>query len=246
VKASLNISAYLFVTLEDTAALSQSIRSQASSRALRGTVLLAEEGINLVLAGSPEPLRSFMDWLRTDARLRALEAKESWSDRMPFGKLVVKVKREIIRMNHPGIRPDIARARSVDARTVSRWLDAGHDDDGRPVVVLDARNAFEVAQGRLRGAIDLKLRKFSDFPEAALRNIDQLRGKTVVSYCTGGIRCEKAAIFMAEAGLENVWQLDGGILKYLQETGGKHYDGECFVFDDRIALDADLAEVTPL
>jgi UPF0176 protein len=145
-------------------------------------------------------------------------------------------------MNHPAIRPAAGRAPSVDPLTLSRWLDQGRDDAGRPVVMLDTRNAFEVAHGRFRGALDWRITKFSEFPQAALGARDELAGKTVVSYCTGGIRCEKAALFMAEAGIENVLQLEGGILRYFEHTGGRHFDGDCFVFDSRESLDGSLAE----
>jgi Predicted sulfurtransferase len=241
----LNISAYRFVPLHDCAALRESIRSQAVQRGLKGTVLLAEEGINLFLAGAPEAVRGFVAWLQADARFADLAPKESWSAHVPFRKLQVKVKREIIRMNHPAIRPHEGRAPAVDARTLERWLAQGHDDEGRPVVTLDTRNAFEVDYGTFEGAIDWRIRKFSEFPQAVLEHRDELQGKTVVSFCTGGIRCEKAAIFMREAaGLERVYQLDGGILKYFEETGGRHFRGSCFVFDEREALDASLAPRT--
>ena len=236
----LNISAYRFVVLDDPEVLRSQIHAQASSRALKGTVLLAEEGINLFLAGPPEAVRDFVNLLRSDARFAGLEVKESPSESVPFGKLLVKVKREIIRMNHPAIRPQAERAPAVSAQTLARWLDQGHDDEGREVVTLDTRNAFEVDAGRFRGAIDWRIDKFSDFPAAVLAHRDDLRGKTVVSYCTGGIRCEKAALFMADAGIERVMQLDGGILKYFEETGGAHYDGHCFVFDARREVASDL------
>jgi UPF0176 protein len=244
VKPILNISAYLFTPLSDTATWRESIRSQAGTLSLKGTVILAEEGINLFLAGRPADARAFVAWLRQDACFAALETKESWSAQVPFGKLLVKVKPEIIRMNHPAIRPAAARAPSVDATTLARWLDQGHDDAGRPVVTLDTRNAFEVAGGRFRDAIDWNIARFSEFPRAVLAHRDELKGKTVVSYCTGGIRCEKAALFMAEAGIEHVLQLDGGILKYFELTGGKHFEGSCFVFDGRDAVDASLAPVS--
>jgi UPF0176 protein len=240
VNTVLNISAYRFVVLDDPEILRSQIHAQASSRALKGTVLLAEEGINLFLAGPPEAVRDFVNWLRSDARFAALEVKESPSEAVPFGKLLVKVKREIIRMNHPAIRPQAERAPAVSAQTLARWLDQGHDDEGREVVTLDTRNAFEVDAGRFRGAIDWRIDKFSDFPAAVLAHRDDLRGKTVVSYCTGGIRCEKAALFMADAGIERVMQLDGGILKYFEEAGGAHYDGHCFVFDARREVASDL------
>ena len=236
----LNISAYRFVVLDDVEALRADIHKQATSRELKGTVLLAEEGINLFLAGPPTAVRDFVAWLRRDERFASLEVKESPSANVPFGKLLVKVKREIIRMNHPAIRPQAERAPAVSAQTLARWLDQGHDDDGREVVTLDTRNAFEVDAGRFRGAIDWRIDKFSDFPAAVLAHRDELRGKTVVSYCTGGIRCEKAALFMADAGIDHVMQLDGGILKYFEETGGAHYDGHCFVFDARREVASDL------
>jgi UPF0176 protein len=242
VKPILNISAYLFTPLSDAAGLRESIRSHAADGGLKGTVLLAEEGINLFLAGREAEVRGFVEWLRRDARFKPLAPKESWSRELPFGKLLVKVKREIIRMNHPAIQPAAGRHPAVDAQTLARWLDHGHDDQGRPVLMLDTRNAFEVAHGRFRGAVDWRIDRFSDFPSAALAHRDELAGKTVVSYCTGGIRCEKAALFMAEAGVEHVLQLDGGILKYFEETGGRHFEGECFVFDTRETLAASLAE----
>lgn len=242
VKPILNISAYLFTPLTDTAALRESIRSRAAALSLKGTVLLAEEGINLFLAGAAADVHAFLDGLRADQRFAALRPKESWSRAVPFGKLLVKVKREIIRMNHPTIRPSAERAPAVDAATLARWLDAGRDDEGRPVVLLDTRNAFEVQQGRFRGAIDWQLRKFSDFPAAVLAHREALKDKTIVSYCTGGIRCEKAALFMQQAGVDRVLQLDGGILQYFEATGGRHFDGTCFVFDAREALDGALQE----
>ena len=236
----LNISAYRFVVIDDPESLRSQIHEQAASRALKGTVLLAEEGINLFLAGPPEAVRDFVRWLRGDARFAGFEVKESRSATVPFGKLLVKVKREIIRMNHPAIRPQAERAPAVSAQTLDRWLDQGHDDEGREVVTLDTRNAFEVDAGRFRGAIDWRIDKFSEFPAAVLAHREELRGKTVVSYCTGGIRCEKAALFMADAGIERVMQLEGGILKYFEETGGAHYDGHCFVFDARREVASDL------
>ncbi len=238
----LNISAYRFVTLPDTLALRESIRSQAADLGLKGTVLLAEEGINLFLAGTADAVRGFVAWLRRDTRFAPIEPKESWSEHVPFNKLLVKVKPEIIRMNHPQLRPEASRAPAVDALTLARWLDAGQDDEGRPVVMLDTRNAFEVGHGRFEGAIDWNIDKFSDFPQAVQQHADSLRGKTVVSYCTGGIRCEKAALYMADAGVEHVLQLEGGILKYFEETGGRHYQGDCFVFDARRGVDSALAE----
>ncbi len=241
----LNISAYRFVALSDTAQWRESIRSQAALDDLKGTVLLAEEGINLVLAGREAGMRQFLGWLTAHEPFAGLPLKESWSAAVPFGKLVVKVKSEIIRMNHATIQPQTGRAPAVDAKTLARWLDAGVDDAGREVVTLDTRNAFEVDHGRFRGAHDWRITRFSEFPQALDEHRAELAGKTVVSYCTGGIRCEKAAIVLAEAGVEKVLQLEGGILKYFELVGDRHYDGSCFVFDERISLDASLAPDLP-
>ena len=194
-----------------------------------------------MVAGAEAAVREFMAWLRRDARFAEIEFKESVSEAVPFKRWNVKLKAEIIRMNHPAIQPQAQRAPAVDALTLSRWLAAGRDDAGRPVVTLDTRNAFEVDHGRFKGAIDWRINKFSEFPQALLAHREALQDKTVVSYCTGGIRCEKAALFMREAGLEHVFQLEGGILKYFEETGGAHFDGSCFVFDEREALGPDLA-----
>ena len=237
----LNIAAYKFVALEALPSLQTSLLEALQPRGVKGTVLLAEEGINLFLAAGRAEIHDFLAWLRTDARFHDLEVKESWSQAQPFRKLLVKIKPEIIRMNHPAIQPAAGRAPAVDAATVKRWLDSGHDDGGRPVVMLDTRNAFEVDVGTFENAIDWRIDKFSEFPQALLDHRDELRDKTVVSFCTGGIRCEKAAIFMRESGLGHVFQLDGGILKYFEESGHAHYRGECFVFDERRALDPALS-----
>ncbi|MEN9544228.1 MAG: hypothetical protein RLZZ598_1061 [Pseudomonadota bacterium] len=241
-EAVLNIAAYQFVALPDAATLRERWLTQAQARELRGTILVAEEGINLFLAGAPEAVRGFVtEALRSDPRLAGIETKESWSEAPPFARLKVKLKREIIRMNHPTVQPQAGRAPAVDAPTLARWLDAGHDDSGRELVLLDTRNAFELEAGRFAGAIDWGIAKFSDFPAALAAHAGELRGKTVVSYCTGGIRCEKAALLMREQGLEHALQLDGGILKYFEQVGHRHFDGDCFVFDERIALDPALA-----
>ena len=239
----LNISTYKFVPLADTLALRDTLTARALALSLKGTILLAEEGINLFLAGPAQAVRNFISQLQTDARFADIAPKESWSASQPFRKMLVKVKGEIIRMNHPAIQPAQGRAPAVDAHTVKRWLDQGHDDLGRPVVTLDTRNTYEVDEGTFSGAIDWRLSKFTEFPDALQAHKAELADKTVISFCTGGIRCEKAAIYMRESGLPHVYQLEGGILKYFEDTGGAHYQGGCFVFDERRALAPDLSTV---
>ena len=242
VSAILNISAYRFVTLNELPALRERLFAHAQGLGLKGTVLLAEEGINLFLAGAPGAVRAWLDALREDARFAGLQAKESVSDAVPFRRLLVKIKREIIRMNMPALRPEHGRAPGLAAPTLARWLSQGRDDAGRPVVMLDTRNGFEVDAGAFDAAIDWRLAKFSDFPAALAANKSALQGKTVVSYCTGGIRCEKAALAMRAAGVEHVYQLEGGILEYFEETdGAPHWQGDCFVFDERVAVTTELA-----
>ncbi len=239
--AFLNLSAYRFVALDDLASLRQRLFDAAQAAGLKGTVLLAEEGINLFVAGAPDAARAWLAGLRADPRFVALDVKQSVSATLPFRRLKVKIKREIIRMNQAQVRPAAGRAPALDAATLARWLDAGCDDTGRPIAMLDTRNGFEVDAGAFDGALDWRLAKFSDFPAAAAAHRDALDGRTVVTYCTGGIRCEKAALALRAAGVDNVWQLDGGILRYLEQAGGRHWHGRCFVFDERESLDTDLS-----
>ena len=238
---TLNAATYRFVELLDAAELRERLFARAQALGLRGTVLLAAEGINLNIAGAPDNVNAWLTELQADERFAALDIKTSLSDAVPFKRLIVKVKREIIRMNQPQIRPQARRAPAVDAKTLARWLDQGADDSGRPVVMLDTRNGFEVDAGRFDGAVDWRIARFSDFPAALEAHCGELEGRTVVTYCTGGIRCEKAALAMADAGVENVLQLDGGILRYFEQAGAKHFQGHCFVFDARETLNDTLA-----
>lgn len=236
-----NVASYKFVPLDNLPDMQAQLLALTNAHALKGTILLAPEGINLFLAGLAASIEAVLGAIEATPGIGPLEVKHSYSDDIPFGKMRVRIKREIIRMNHPAIRPISGRAPAVDAATLARWLDQGHDDEGRDVVMLDTRNAFEVDEGTFEGAIDWRISKFTEFPAALVEHCQDLADKTVVSFCTGGIRCEKAALYMAEVGVENVLQLDGGILKYFETVGQKHYRGTCFVFDERQALDAMLA-----
>jgi UPF0176 protein len=241
-----NIAAYRFVALDDLSALRERVRARAEALALKGTVLLAPEGINLFLAGARAATDAFMAWLGEDPRFAALEAKQSLSDSVPFGRLRVRLKREIITLRMPALRPAEGRAPGVDAKTLQRWLDRGRDDAGREVVMLDTRNDYETDAGAFAQAVDYRIARFTDFPAALAADRARYAGKTVVPYCTGGVRCEKAAIYMQELGIEHVHQLEGGILKYLELTDGAHWQGGCFVFDGRGAIDKQLLPLPPL
>ncbi|WP_322059582.1 sulfurtransferase [Paraburkholderia sp. J63] len=240
----LNLSAYQFATLDKTAEWRPLVLERCHALDLRGTILLAPEGINLFVAGDEGNVRAFMDYINHDplfeGKFATLRFKESFSENRPFNRMLVRLKREIITMKKPAIRPEEGRAPSVAPVVLKQWLDRGFDDAGRPVVMLDTRNAFEVDVGTFEQALDYRIDKFSEFPGVIEANRADLEGKTVVSFCTGGIRCEKAAIHMKEVGIEHVYQLEGGILKYFEEVGGAHYSGDCFVFDQRTALNPQL------
>lgn len=235
-----NISCYKFIALEDREALKADLAARLGELGLLGTILLAPEGINVFLAGSREAIDAGVAVLRADSRFADLAPKESLSAEAPFKKLRVRLKKEIITMKLPLIRPEAGRAPSVSAATLKKWLDRGCDDEGRPVVMLDTRNDYEVAAGSFEHAVDYHIGVFSEFPARIAARRSDFAGKTIVSFCTGGIRCEKAAIHMKSLGLERVYQLEGGILKYFEEVGGAHYRGDCFVFDEREAVSADL------
>ena len=237
-----NLAAYHFVAIDDPDAVAAWLRASAEAGALRGTVLVAPEGINLFLAGSVDAIDTLVATVRGDARFAALQVKRSRSEVLPFARLKVKVKPEIISFRKPEAMPlgAPARAPDVSAETLARWIAQGHDDAGKRLVLLDTRNREEFGFGTFEGALTLPIDNFTELPDALAPHREALRDATVVSFCTGGIRCEKAALWMRADGMDNVLQLDGGILGYFEQVGGFGYDGRCFVFDDRVALDPQL------
>jgi UPF0176 protein len=237
-----NISAYKFITFDDTAEKKSEFLAVCQQHNLLGTIILSPEGINMFLSGYREQIDAYMDWLHTDPRFADVVAKESLSASQPFTRMLVKIKPEIITMKHPLIKPENGRAPAVEAETLKRWLDQGHDDNGKEVIMVDTRNAFEVDVGTFDNTLDYRITKFTEFPQIIADNKDKLNDKTIVTFCTGGIRCEKAAIYMQDIGYNDVYQLEGGILKYFEEVGGAHYHGDCFVFDYRTALNPQLEE----
>ena len=239
----LNIAAYHFVPIDAPEALVTTLRTRAETGVLRGSVLVAEEGINLFLAGGEAAIDGFVAMLRADPRFTDIVVKRSHSATQPFARLKVRRKPEIISFRRDGVSPLAGRAPAVDPATLARWLDQGHDDDGQRVLLLDTRNRDEVRHGTFAGALTLPIDRFTELPDAVLAQRDALHDATVVSFCTGGIRCEKAALWMQANGIDNVLQLDGGILGYFEQVGGHGYDGNCFVFDERVALDSALQPV---
>jgi len=239
----LNIAAYRFVALNDLAQLRAAFKARGAQLELKGTVLIATEGINLFLAGAAANVEAFLETLQADARFAPIEVKRSWSSAQPFRRLLVKIKREIVSMHRPEINPGETPAPRLAPQELKRWL-----DEGRDIVLLDTRNQFEVELGTFENTLALGLKSFSDFPRATPALPETLKHQPIVTFCTGGIRCEKAAPWLISQGFREVYQLDGGILNYFEQCGGAHFRGECFVFDERVALDpalraADTAQV---
>ncbi|WP_460832919.1 sulfurtransferase [Lysobacter humi (ex Lee et al. 2017)] len=237
----LNVAAYHFVRLDAPEHIAGRLREACEAGGVRGTVLVAPEGVNLFLAGEAAAVEAVLALLTDDARFARLEVKRSWSRAQPFGRLKVKLKPEIITYRRDGTAPLEGRAPAVDPATLARWIEQGHDDAGRRLVLLDTRNREEVAHGTFAGALTLPIDNFTDLPAALEPHRESLADATVVSFCTGGIRCEKAALHLQADGMANVLQLDGGILGYFERVGGYGYAGRCFVFDGRVALDPALA-----
>jgi UPF0176 protein len=236
----LNIAAYHFTPIDEPSALVARLRECAESSALLGTVLVAGEGINLFLAGTPVSIHEFLATLRADPRFSDIVVKQSRSATQPFARLKVKLKDEIISFRRDESSPLAGRAPAIAPAVLARWIEQGRDDDGRRLLLLDTRNREEVRHGTFAGAMSLPIDRFTDLPDALARHRDAFDDATVVSFCTGGIRCEKAALWMQANDLGRVWQLEGGILGYFEQVGGYGYEGHCFVFDERVALDPSL------
>ncbi|HIG29657.1 MAG TPA: sulfurtransferase [Verrucomicrobiales bacterium] len=232
-----NIAGYKFVQLDELDQRREKLRELCRNLSMKGTILLSPEGINVFLAGSRDAIDDFLRELRSDAALKDFNTKESFSEYQPFTRMLVKVKKEIIAFSIDGIAPETYTSRRVTPNVLKQWM-----DEGRPVTMLDTRNQFEYEVGSFKDALSLDINSFRNFPKAVSTLPEDLKRRTVVTFCTGGIRCEKAGPFLEQAGFENVYQLDGGILQYFEDCGGEHYQGECFVFDKRVALDPTLAE----
>lgn len=232
-----NISAYQFVSLRDLKPLRERLIAQCRHWSLKGTILLSTEGINLFVAGHRPEIDLLLVELRRIPGLEGLEPKFSESREQPFHRMLVKIKREIIAFGREGIDPAREPAPKLSPAELKRWL-----DEGRPLTLLDTRNDYEVKLGTFQGAVHLEIDHFRQLPDAVRKLPEKLKQQPIVMFCTGGIRCEKAGPFMQREGFEKIFQLDGGILKYFEECGSAHYNGECFVFDQRVGVDPALAE----
>ena len=244
---NLNIALYQFAPIGNSVSdpvlkdYQDALYDAGSKLGLKGTILLAPEGVNAFVCGPETGVREFLSLLGNTLKL-SLEWTESWATSQAFKKWLVKVKNEIITFDGGDSKPLQGRAPAVTASKLLKWLNQGADDEGLPLILVDTRNDVEIAEGTFDKALDLKIAKFTDFktritaPEVRA----QLVGKRVVTFCTGGIRCEKAAIYMQHHGMQNVVQLEGGILRYFEQVGGQHWRGGCFVFDERENLGPDL------
>jgi len=233
-----NIAAYKFMALTDDELpqLRHALKAVAADHHLLGTILLSQEGINLFLAGPGSQVEGFWRFLTSRPKFAELDKKISYSAEQPFKHLYVKIKSEIINMGLPGIEPNEAGEQRIPPAELKKWF-----DEQREFTLLDTRNDYEVNIGTFENARHLNIQSFRDFPQAVTEQLgEELRAKPLVMFCTGGIRCEKAASFLQQQGFQDVYQLDGGILRYLEKVGSSHFDGECFVFDQRVALGGDL------
>ena len=222
------------------------VRAYGERVGLRGTVLLAPEGINLFLSGQRRQLDEFLDWLGDhEPLLHGMSGKWSLSDSPAFARFKVKCKREIISFRDASCSPLTRSAEAIAPKTLRDWIRRGCDDEGKPLLLLDTRNREEVDWGTFRGAKVLDIDCFTDLPDAVAQRSAGWSGRRIVSFCTGGIRCEKAALWLADHGFDDVLQLQDGILGYFEQVGGEGFDGACFVFDERVALQADLTPVSP-
>lgn len=232
-----NIAGYRFVTLPDRDTLHPVLQSVCDDLGLKGTVLLAPEGINFFLAGPQSSIDGFVTYLEKDPRFESIPLKVSYTDYQPFNRMNVRRKKEIISVGLDHIQPEFFTGDEIDPVDFKAML-----DDGTFVHVLDTRNDYELRVGTFENALDLDIRSFRAFPEAIQSLPSTMKDEPIVMFCTGGIRCEKASAIMIEAGFTNVKQLKGGILGYFEAVGGDHWNGDCFVFDQRVAVNPALQE----
>tara|TARA_B100001093_G_scaffold502699_1_gene556045 strand:- start:4157 stop:5008 length:852 start_codon:yes stop_codon:yes gene_type:complete len=235
----INVSAYKFTPLcrEQLPILKEKLLTQAKRLNIKGTILLSTEGINAFFSGEKDVINSFKTFLCTISEFANLPFKDSLSEEQPFSRMLVRIKKEIISMGVDSVVPHEHTAPYISANDLKHAYESDE-----PPIILDTRNDYEIQLGKFHNALELDIKSFRDFPKAIQKLPDNLKSKKIVTYCTGGIRCEKAAELMQQAGFQDVHQLEGGILKYFEECGGEHYEGECFVFDKRVGVNSALEE----
>ena len=232
-----NITGYKFTPIEDELLLRETILKISTDLNLKGTVLISSKGLNFSVSGTKKNIDNFIIFIHSDKRFSDIDIKVTYNQYQPFRKMLVRIKKEIISMGVEEINPHQFTGQKISPKELNNKL-----DNNEEIVLLDTRNEYEVRLGTFKNAIDLDLDSFRDFPEEIEKLREELNGKEVVMFCTGGIRCEKASALMLENGFENIKQIEGGVINYFKETGGKHWNGDCFVFDDRVALNKNLVE----
>ena len=232
-----NIAGYKFEPLIDPIDLVSLYQQKCDELKLKGTMLISKNGINFSLAGTQQATDTIVSFLEEDNRFLNIPLKVTYSETQPFRRMKVRLKKEIISLGRKDINPRELTGKRISPQGLKNLLDNKED-----ILVLDTRNEYETRVGKFENAIDLNLDTFRDFPEAVESLPEEYKDKQIVMYCTGGIRCEKASAVMMKAGFADVKQLEGGVLDYFKETGGAYWEGDCFVFDERVALDTELNE----
>ena len=233
----LNVAGYKFEPLENLDSLIPEFQNKCDELGLKGSVYLSPNGINFSIAGTEENIDTYIEFMEEDSRFSDIPLKKTFSETQPFRRMKVRLKKEIISLGRDDINPRELTGDYISPRELFEMYETKED-----VIVLDTRNEYETRVGLFENAIDLQLDTFRDFPSAIETLPEEYKDKQIVMYCTGGIRCEKASAVMMKAGFSDVKQLEGGVLDYFKETGGAYWNGDCFVFDERVALDKELKE----
>ena len=233
----LNVAGYKFEPLENLDSLIPEFQNKCDQLGLKGSVYLSPNGINFSIAGTEKNIDTYMEFMEEDSRFRDIPLKKTFSETQPFRRMKVRLKKEIISLGRDDINPRELTGDYISPRELFEMYETKED-----VIVLDTRNEYETRVGLFENAVDLQLDTFRDFPSAIETLPEEYKDKQIVMYCTGGIRCEKASAVMMKAGFSDVKQLEGGVLDYFKETGGAYWNGDCFVFDERVALDKELKE----
>lgn len=236
----INAIGYKFVELDNLPELRPYLKNKCIALDLKGTILISPEGINIALSGLRENIESFKKFLDTTPKLEKIWLKESPADKKPFNRMLVRLKKEIIAFGVEGINPAKYTSRQLPPKVLKEWL-----DQGKEVILLDTRNDYEIKLGTFKDAVIMEdLKTFRNFPAQVAKLDPALKDKPVVSFCTGGVRCEKAGPYLETQGFKDVYQLEGGILNYFEECGGQYWNGDCFVFDHRVAVTPTLEKAT--